>query len=1217
MSRKQVIFIFAFFVLLFTVSEVALAQGTTSRLTGTVTDSKGALVAGATVTLTNEGTGISLTAVTGESGGYVFDLIQVGSYTVTVEKSGFKKFVAKGNVANINQPATVNVALETGDISVVVTVEASADVVQTGSSGNFGTTIDQKAVESLPIVGLRGRNPLDLVDFQPGVVNGANTGGGVHVHGSRDRAFNFTLDGIDINESSAGGSNFTPLRPNPDSVQEFQIVTSNFTAELGRSSGAQVTFVTRPGTNRFTGSLFEYYQTPGVNANEYGNNLLRVQRPQFVQHIFGGSVGGPIIKDRFFFFTNLQFLRANETRRVSRTVYTQAARQGLFRYVQGGRNFPAGTATPTVDASGNPLFPVCSVTVTTNCIANYNIAGNPSGTGIDPALSTIINSMPLPNDFFVGDGLNIAGFNFLAPQREKQWDWVSRFDYKFSDNNSLYVRYAQGQQDTIGDSVNGGLRAFPDSPNLVDTLRRPKNLAINHRWSPTSTITNEFIFGYSAFSFTFGNPEPDTAFPYSFNLVTTPRSNFGYNARSVRTFQVVDNLTKVYSSHLIKGGINFRFGRHFDDRSSVAGTGIEPIVNFSAAVNSNFTAFLLPSTGINTNDLARLRSQINDLLGRVGNYSQAFVSSADGSQYEQAGSRWNFTTYYPEFDFYVQDTWRFRQNLTIDLGLRYEIKLSQTSKGLSVLHPDKLVTAGATPTNAIRWVEGKLFENDYNNFSPSVGFAWDPFKSGKTSIRANYRLAYDRFNSQVFSAQIFQSTPGNNTGVFDTSFGQGGGLLRSGLRPLAPSSTPSALRQPLAFGTGSIVLVDPDLQYPQVHQWGASFQREVGYNSVLEVNYIGTRGTHLFGGYDANQVNILARPAGFTENFLEAFNNIRANSTYNSPLINALYTGNAANNTGTATFRSTNLTNITQGNVASAALSVSQRTVSGQQMIAVNGFSPFLFQRFTQFTGAVNVLDSSDVSRYNALEIIFKRRITKGIGYQVSYTFSKSQDTRSFDPTFSVVSRGTLQSASSTPFDLNDRRLNYAWSDFDRRHALQGFYVIELPFGKGRKYGTDIPRVLDYAIGGWQLSGLLALSSGRPFTVYSGIFTVSNAVSSPASCNGCSRNLGSLIQQSGTNFYFSTEQAALFSAPAPGSLGNTGRNFFVGPRRFQLDMSLSKKFRFSERFSFDIRVDAKNVTNTPSFGLPTTTLNSTLFGRVRDSVVNNARRVQLSGKFNF
>ncbi len=1225
-------------------NSVIFAQGTTTRFTGTVTDSSGAAIPGATVTLSDDTRGIALTTTTGDNGNYNFDLIQAGTYTVSVEKSGFKKYVSTNNTVFLNLPANVSPVLEIGEVSAVVTVENSVEQVQTSTSGNIGTTIEQKAVEALPIVGLRGRNPLDLVDFQPGVTVGSNTGGGIHVNGSRDRSFNYTLDGIDINESSAGGSNFTPLRPNPDSIQEFQVVTANFTAELGRSTGAQVTFVTRSGTNNYHGNLFEFYQTPGVNANEFENNLLGIPRRNFLQHIYGGSFGGPIptfgfgegtplfkpLRDKAFFFVNLQFLKANDTGLVQRTVYTPEARAGIFRYVRGGRNNPAGTTAASVDASGNPLFPNCSATVTTSCIATYNVAGNPSGVGPDQRLLGVINSAPAPNDFSSGDGLNIAGFNFLAPQREDQFDFVSRFDYKISSSSAIYARYAQGRQQSFGDTVNGGGSAFPGTPILVVTDRQPKNLAINHTFSPSGSSKNEFSFGYSAFSFDFIAPETDAAFNYAFNLVTTPNTNVFGNIRALRTLQFIDNFTYVKNAHLIKSGINFRFGRHTDSRSSVSGTEIEGRVNFSAAVNSNFAAFNLPvTTGgvIETNDLARLRSQINDFLGRVGTVSQAFVSELDGSAFEAPGTRWRFQHFYPELDFYVQDSWKLRPNFLLDLGVRYELRLSPTSSGLPILAPNQLVAADGAPSNTIRWVEGNLFENDRNNFSPSVGFAWDPLNDGKMSIRANFRLAYDRFNSQVNGAQLFQSAPGNNIGVSNTVFGQSGGLLRDGLPGLTPTSSPSVLRQPPAFGTSLQTVFDPRSVYPEVYSWSVSFQRELFANSVLEVNYIGKRGEHLFGSYNANQADINAQPGGFND-FLTEFSLVRGSAAYNSPLLNALYTGSAANNAGTATFRTTNATNISNGNVATAAQSVSQRTcqtsdvtagrctATGLQLIAQNGFAPTLFLPFPQF-GTLRVLDTEQYSRYQGLQIIFKRRIDRGLGFQGSYTWSVSEDNGSFDPTFTVVGGSTAQSGSSAAFDVNNRDLNFANSDFDRRHVFNLQYVWELPYGRGQRFGSDIPRAVDFLLGGWQLSGLANYSSGRPFTVFSGLFTFSNTVTTPANCTGCPRSLGSVIEESGTSFLFSAAQRAMFSQPAPGEFSDVGRNYFIGSPDFRTDVSLSKKFRFTENTNFELRIDAKNALNNVNFGLPTTTANASTFGRIRTSIDSTARRIQFSGKFNF
>ena len=1238
MSFKPILFTFAAVLILSAFSFEAFAQGTTSRVTGTVTDNTGAAVSGATVTLTNEGTNISATTQTSDSGAYTFDLIQIGTYSVTIEKDGFKKFLSKGNLVNINQSATINISMEVGGVAETVTVEGSVEQVQTSSSGNLGSTVDQQTLESLPIVGSRGRNPLDLLNFQPGVVSGINSaGGGVHVNGSRDRAFNFTLDGIDINESSAGGSNFTPLRPNPDSIEEFQVVTSNFTAELGRSSGAQVTFVTRSGKNRVFGNAFEYYRTPELNANEYQNNLNARPKDQFVQHIFGGSVGGPIYRNKLFFFTNLQLLRSVDTAFITRTVYTQSVRDGIFRYVAGGVNSPTGTTAPSVDANGNPTAASCSTTLTTNCIATYNInanspsgTGNPTAVGLDPALLAVIRSTPLPNNFSAGDGLNTAGYTFGTPGRERQYDFVMKFDYKYNENNLFYVRYGQGEQNTFGDGgANGGRPIFPNSPNIVDTFRSPKNFAFNYRWSPTGNITNEFIFGISKFAFSFNTPQPDPAIPYAFNLVSAPNINFSYNARSVKTYQYIDNLTWLKGNHIVKGGINFRFGRAFDDRSGVAGTQIEPLVGFGAGAGT-FGTFNLPSAGINTvNDLPRLRSTINDLLGRIGSYSQAFVSDPNNpDQFAPAGTRWNFEATYPEYDFYAQDTYKFRPNLTIDLGLRYEVKLAPKSDGRPILAPDQPVTIGAPATNNIKFVERKLFDNDTNNFSPSIGAAWDPFSDGKTSIRANYRLAYDRFATFLFSSSIFQSAPGNTFLGNNPSFNNGTGaangafLIRNGLPTLAPTTTPQNLRQPAAFGTGNITVVDPDLKFPEIHQYAVSFQREIFNNAVIEINYIGKRGTNLIGGYNSNQANLQATdPRCPGQTFLQAF--ILAQNAQNTDicLINYLITG-TNNSAGTATFRTAGQfqSQLANNAVASVAQTLSTRAGgagTSTASLTANGFSPFFFQRYTQYLGGLFVIDSNDLSRYNGLEFIFKRRFNKGLGFQLAYTLSKSKDTRSFDPVFTTVSTGSAQAASSTPFDINDRNLNYAFSDFDRRHVFQATYVYELPVGRGRMFGKDIPKALDYVIGGWQLAGNVLATSGSPFTVYSGSNTFSNVVQSTADCSSCTRDMGKLIQESGTNFWFSQEQRNLFSLPATGTNGNTGRNFFVKPSYFQTDLAVSKNFKLTERFNFDLRLDARNLFNTVSFDNPTAVINSTIFGRIRDSVISGSRKMQISGKLNF
>ena len=1236
--------IFAFLLLTCCLIASASGQGTASRVTGTVVDEKGSIVPGAVVTLTNEATQTSLTTETGGGGNYVFESIQVGKYTVTVEKQGFKKAVSVGNTANINQPLTVDFTLEVGGLTETVQIAASAEAVQTSSSGNLGNTVEQRTLVTLPIVGNRGRNPLEFINFQPGVVTGSNTGGGIHVHGARDRAFNFTLDGIDINETSAGGSNFTPIRTNPDSLTEFQVVTSNFTADLGRSSGAQVTLVTKSGSNDFHGSIFEFYQTPRFHANEYNNIINRTARPQFVQHIFGGSIGGPVFlpwfgeggpthyngKNKTFFFTNLQLLRTSQSFFVNRTVYTQQARNGFFRYVQGGINRNATQTNPSVDANGNPL--------PQHTIRTYNIFPNPLNLGPDPTTSFLIGLTPLPNNFSVGDGLNTAGFSFVAPQTERQYDFTTKIDHYFNERHSMYVRWAHGAQNTLGDNANGGLQKFPGFPNFVDTFRTPRNLAVNYRWTVTPNVVNEFVAGFNRFTFSFNNPDPRENPPVILNVPNDPLNleEPVNNLRTITTWQFVDNISVIRNEHAFKFGTNLRFQRHVDDRSSVAsvltreriflGTAQNPV---PASFRTGTTNTLVP--GIDNADRGRLDSVINDLLGRVGTINQAFVA-IDDNTFGPPRTRFNYEAHYPEFDFFAQDTWKISRNLTLDLGLRWEMRLSPRAPNDIILRPEQRIGLGETPTNAFKFVEGKLYDDSLYQFAPSVGVAWDPTGSGKTSIRANYRLAYDRTNTFLFSSFIFQSAPGLTRAVTNNTFGNNGGLLRDGVPVLNSNDrTPLQFRQPPSFSTNTLNVVDPDLVYPRTHQYAVSFQREIGGKNVLEVNYIGRQGRNLFSGYDVNQVDI------HNNGFLADFEQLRL--TGNNQRINDLLRGHSGLRTGETGSqfllrqtlagqvplangtRTSNL--VAAGSVAQAAFIIAQSTQAGTGAVTLiaNGFSPFYFQPYPQFTGAVNVIDSNDYSRYHALEIQISRRSSKGLAFQASYTLAKSEDTRSFDPALTLLTRGgaTGQSAANTPFDINNRDLNYARSDFDRRHALQGYVIYELPVGRGRRWGSNWGRTTDFLLGGFNVSGVLRRYSGRPFTVFSGSNTLSQVVLTPASCNNCSPDLGSTTLENGQNVFFTAEQRAQFFVPAAGEASNVGRNFFNGPSFFNLDLTMGKRFRFDETRDLEFRVEAQNVTNTPSFAVPDANLVLTngSFGQILGNTASSARKVQFVAKFNF
>ncbi|MBZ5723667.1 MAG: carboxypeptidase-like regulatory domain-containing protein [Acidobacteriia bacterium] len=1182
----------------------AFAQGTTSRVLGTVQDSSGAVVPGASVKLTNEGTRVSFETRTSSSGTYALEAVQPGSYELDVTAPGFRTFSSHDNAVTIGQPATINVKLEVGAVTDKVVVSAAAELVQTSTSANVGNIIEEKTIKDLPIVGTRGRNPLGLVDLQPGVIDTqAITGGAVVVFGARDRAWNFTLDGIDNNESSSGGSDFAPLRTNPDSVAEFRVITSNPSAEYGRSSGAQVAIITKSGSNEFHGAAFEFYRTPRFNANEWQNNFNSTGKRQFVQHIFGGDVGGPVWKNHTFFFVNVQALDALSTSSITQTVYTAQARQGIFRYVIGGRNAPFGGANASVDANGNVLSGIN--------VGTYNIAANdPLHLGLDKTISGLMASSPLPNTFNTGDGLNTAGFAFAAPSQERQHDVTFKIDQVINARNTLYARVSWGQQNTNCDGANGGLSLFPGTPCQVNTLRDPKNMAYNWRWNPTPRLTNEAVFGLNQFSFTFDQPSADLnklSFAGS-TPVATAAADFG-NSRTLKTWQFVDNLAYHWNNHALKFGTNLRLGREIDARGSVGAYNATTDVFFTADLDN--TLFAIPTAVNQSFDLPTIRTGINFLLGRVGEIQRGF-SAPDGQKF--VTGLLPIDTHWNEYDFYGQDTWKVRRNLTIDLGLRWEIKMAPSSPNPVMSHPNQPLVFGGAATDTAQWVSGPLFRNGFGNLGPSIGVAWDPFGTGKTSIRSNYRIAFDRVNSFLLSSQVLNNLPGLVFSFDDTSVGQKDTRL-STLSPSQPptGTSPSAFKQPAPFSSASIAVVDPNFKFPTTHEWSFSLQRELWRGGVLEADYIGRRAYHLLGAYDANQPNL------FAPGMLDAFATVKAGGQ--SDLLNRLFSADSritAGKTASDMIRAQFSSSLSLNSFAAILSSLGRRIQSGQNVTALSGAGAFAVIPFPQFSGSVTAIDSNDFSTYNGLVLQYQQHWHNGIYFQFSYTYSKALATRDFDPTFTVVGTANSQSASSTPFDLFNRKLNYGEPQYDHRHALQAHGVVELPFGRGKALAHALPAVLDRVVGGWELAPIFTFYSGRPLTVYSGANTFGSVVQSTANCNGCSHDLGHVQDVNGFKWFFNPNtDKQLFSAPAPGQLGNTGKGFFFGPTFFDIDMALLKRIRISESKNIEVRADATNITNTPSFGPPTLTFTSSLFGRIGGTVESASRKFQLGMKFNF
>src|SRR5438128_2476197 len=553
----------------------ALAQTATSRITGTVGDASGALVPGAMVTAKNEDTGVTYTQMTTEAGLYGFPSLPVGPYTITVALPGFKTANKTGNILEVNTPLVINVSLEVGGITETVSVAAETEALQT-TNATIGNVVERRAIVDLP---LNGRNPLALITLEPGVVqrSAGAAGSGVHVNGARDRAVNVTVDGIEANESSVPNPLSNLYRLNPDNVQEYKVTTSNATPEEGRNSGASVSVATRSGTNTFHGTVFEFLRNKALNANEFFANAQGTPKPEIKLHQFGLEAGGPIRKNKTFFFGSWQGQNTKFAQPIDQTfgiptIYTPTALAGIYRYfvadsrnplVLNGQTITRNVLLLVDPATGAYRAGVrdCVSPSDLNCVASFNMFSNdPQRRGADPKISALFGTYPKPNSYATGDGLNTAGYLWNPPTRNEGPNYMGRIDHTFNDRNTLFGRWLQANQDTRdGDPLNSRPQVFPGFPPLGEVFRSTKNLAISYRRTISDRVVNEFTAGFARFVFLFTQGEANPAFPDVLpftsspggannafnNTVSFPYLNRPRTFRAVTTPQFLDNLSIV------------------------------------------------------------------------------------------------------------------------------------------------------------------------------------------------------------------------------------------------------------------------------------------------------------------------------------------------------------------------------------------------------------------------------------------------------------------------------------------------------------------------------------------------------------------------------------------------------------------------------------------------------------------------------------------------
>ena len=1101
----------------------AFGQTLRGRIEGTVKDPQGQVVPNVSITARNIGTGEKLNATSTNEGAFSINEIKPGNYTINAEVQGFKKVLVEGITVQVGTVTNVTVQLELGTVNEEVTISANdAQMTINTSSAEVGEVVDRQKILELP---LDGRNPFELSALQAGVQTKSNSDGEVSkfsINGNRTVANNLTVDGVNASDNflkTPANITLGVIPVSVESIAEFRVTTSLPAAEFGRGS-AQINAVTASGTNSFRGSVFNFHRNTVFNANNFFNNSTildtgkNVPREPLIRNQFGGRFGGPIFKDKTFFFFSYEGKRESRGLSRNRLVYTQQARQGIFRYIKGLPTTFANAATATITAPASIItgIPVGTVTcattgaavLPTGTICSQNVLGiNANRTTIDPTMAAYLAKTPLPNNFQIGDGLNTGGFRFNAKVISPTDQFSTRFDHRFSDKHSFEATYNYGDINFDGDYINTGEEAFPDgSYRTRNTIGRGMTGTFRSIISPT--IINEARFGAQISTLTFGNTA-DVSRGYQFDIatVTNPENAFLGSNRNLRVLQGTDNVTLLNGNHTFKTGIEVR--NLWVRRYGLTGT--LPLLEFGTTNDPGFTQ---PTqfSGLSPTSLTPAITLANTLAGAIGTVTQVFnvVSPDDATATRGAAERRQYSNW--ETNLYFQDSWRIKTNLTVNLGLRYEYNTSPKeannlgllpvggSAGLFGVSGDGNLFMPGTMTGTAPVLDyppnGEFFKADKNNFAPVIGFAWDPFKNGKASVRGGYRISY--FQG---SFNIIDATLDDNEGLIITTTRTLNNFLRNGIgeTPLPTVSLPAAQ----SIQTNSTVdmrAFDENLRTPYVHDYTFGVQYEIFKGTSLEVRYVGNRGKKLYRGYDVNQVNVFAKDTVTGMTFLDAFkigqNNLAAcraavncttgfrhnaavTGSAQNLLMDALFTGQTSSYTLNAL-----VDRVDQGRAGDfidylLRLRILNNVRGGSFLNAVAaGRLPLNFLRANPAVRGAQFFTNGSTSAYDSMQIELTRRLSGGLRFQASYVFAKG------------LSDFTGSTGDTNSFlTLLDTRREYA--EYTNKHQFLANAIYQLPVGRGRKYLTKSNGIISQIISGWQISGIGKYTSGDPLSLFSGL----------------------------------------------------------------------------------------------------------------------------------
>jgi hypothetical protein len=1057
---------------------------------------------GAQVTALNTQTNTSRQEVTDETGLFRFTNMAPGQYQLTIEKADFKAVHIDDLVLTVNQVFTFEAHLELGAVATTTEVKASELPPIELENAQISNLVDSKRITDLPLL---TRDPYQLVSLSPGVVQSNSGLGGFSVNGTNERNNNFLLDGVDNNDTYVPGIPGGIIALNPDSTQEFRVITNNFAPEYGRNDGAVVQIITKSGTNNLHGDAYWFGRYNALGARDFFNPAATGPQNPYVRNDFGASAGGPIVKDRVFWFANYEGWRFVTTLTGTSFVPTPEFKTGQFS-VQGQ---PIDVSTP-------------------------GSLNNAQGLPLDPTIQKILALYPKPNGPDVIPGLS-GTLYFPSSSRQQLNVFTIKVDYNLTKKHLLTGRYSYNQFSDPNpfhtDFLPGGLGA-------IGTFQRTQGAMIGLTSTLTDRFVNEFRFGANRTNLQFSCGGVSTFNSFGFVDVYGRGADYGLpfgtpglpgfgcqplldannQVRHTGTYQTIDNMSYSRGHHLLKWGVEFRdvYENSFNDYGS------RGLFNFLAYSNAGVPGLSnLPAGSPLLDPTNPATAATNDAVLALQGYviaqtqSQYFNKQGTGIASDERGFRQR------EWGLFVQDTWKILQNLTATYGLRWEYfgVPFEVNNNLSQLFADPSGPAPFTFTIVGPGTGHTLYNNQYDNFQPRIGLAWDPLKDGKTSVRAGYGLYHDR---------VFGNLIGNvrSSPPFQQQFVVSPGLL-SQLSAPTVGTTSSTLVDGSAFFAW---LVDPNLKTPYSQNWNIGVQHAITSSLTIEVDYVGTKGTHILRIVDANP----PQPA----------------------LVSQLLTDCSVPNA-----YGCNTMTLQFGNLWFGTLFAGLPMNATYNNAFNNGFG----------TPGSRLTKSIGNSLYNGLQVNIQQRLSHGIQIQGAYTYSHAIDNVN-DPISAAT--GNFNFPHNT-FDLQAERGN---SDFDIRHRGVINFIYEPNIGRGRGHLTSgfVGRILE----GWSLNGIIQAQTGHPFDVIGSVDSNHTGIPSRGYI------IGSLNQPPG--------QDKTFTGPAATGMENTPfdvqpnsvKNMFYGPNYVNVDMATLKNTSLTDKFTLQFRLEVYNLFNHAQFSQP-------------------------------